>query len=297
MKESDQAKRLMLAKKLYLHGYQHSFIRDEISRMLAVHNFDNTIELILRILADMSRAEYNSYKVGFPTLLKHARSFYKYKSNNKALPLEGEIIQLHMLRNTIQHSGSVPDIITVDRFRDVTEKFLRDIMKNIFNLKYEDLSLALLIRNSKLKKNVKKAEKLLEEKKFEDSIVTCDEVLIDATFEVGNVILAAGELTGYWGIEEYRDIICEEYPDKYKENELLYKLAKDVSQSFLDIGQASTSIQFLDWYRVDFLRHRKIIDKIRQKSSIAEEELRDQAVLSLQFVTNLILKWQEEGIL
>ena len=86
------------------------------------------------------------------------------RPNSKTLPLEGEIIQLRILRNTIQHSGSVPDIITVDRFRDVTEKFIRDIMKNVFNLKYEDLSLALLIKNSKPKMNVKKAEKLLEEK-------------------------------------------------------------------------------------------------------------------------------------
>ncbi len=297
MKKIDPVKRLVLAKKLYLHGYQHSFIRDEISRMLAMHNFDNAVELILRILTDMSKAKYDSYNVGFLTLLKHARSFYECKTSSRALPLEGEIMQLHTLRNTIQHSGSVPDIITVERFRDITEQFLRDVTKNVFDLEYEDLSLSLLIGNSKLRENVKKAEKLLGERKFKDSLLSCDEVLTDAVSEVGNVFGVAGELTAHWGIEKYVDVIREEYADAYKENGLLHKLAKDVSQSFLDIGKASTSMQFLDWYRIDFLRHRRVIGKIDQGNNIGEEELRDQAVLSLQFVTNLVLKWQEEGIL
>ena len=43
--------RLVLAKKLYLHGCAHSNLKDQVSRMLAVHHFDNAVEMVLKCIA------------------------------------------------------------------------------------------------------------------------------------------------------------------------------------------------------------------------------------------------------
>ena len=52
-------------------------------------------------------------------------------------------------------------------------------------------------------------------------------------------------------------------------------------------------MQFLDEYRADFLRYRQIVETLDE---LSEEELRDKAQFCLNFATNLIRKWQEEGI-
>ena len=52
-------------------------------------------------------------------------------------------------------------------------------------------------------------------------------------------------------------------------------------------------MQFLDESRMDFLRHRQIIETLED---LTGKELKDSAEFSLNFITNLILKWQEEGM-
>ena len=49
MTESEM-RRLVLAKKLYLHGCSHTFNKDQISRMLAIHHFDITVDMILECI-------------------------------------------------------------------------------------------------------------------------------------------------------------------------------------------------------------------------------------------------------
>ncbi|MBF8303207.1 MAG: hypothetical protein HW396_1488 [Candidatus Dadabacteria bacterium] len=46
-----EIRRLVLAKKLYLHGCGHASAKDEVSRMLAIHNFDNAVEIVLKCVA------------------------------------------------------------------------------------------------------------------------------------------------------------------------------------------------------------------------------------------------------
>jgi hypothetical protein len=72
------------------------------------------------------------------------------------------------------------------------------------------------------------------------------------------------------------------------------KLASEFSDAVLEVGRIATSMQFLDNYRADFLRHRSTINRL---DKLSKEELGDAASSSLDFVTNLMLKWQIEGVL
>ncbi len=71
-------------------------------------------------------------------------------------------------------------------------------------------------------------------------------------------------------------------------------VAKELSKAILQLGQAVTGMQFLDEYRMDFLKHRQIIETL---DDLSDNELKDSAEFSLNFVTDLILKWQAEGML
>jgi len=88
-------------------------------------------------------------------------------------------------------------------------------------------------------------------------------------------------------------VLGQDYLQKYRKKDY-FELARELRGAILQWGQATTGIQFLDEYSMDFLKHRQIVESLEDFS---DEELNDNAEFSLNFVTSLILKWQEEGML
>lgn len=280
--------RLILAKKLYAHGCSHASAKDEVSRMLAIHHFDNSVEIVLKCVA-------TKYE-----LVSASRQEYKFKDlwNELVqpyvnLPLKDQMFSLHDLRNLIQHQGDIPSIEAVIKYRGYVEDFFHKVYSEIFNVSYEELYLSRLIDNVKLKRQVLDAEAAFERKKFKRCIELCDTAFISAIFEEADIFGSAGMLTGYWGAaDELKGIFSENYSEKYKEKDF-YELARELSKAILQLGQAATGMQFLDEYRMDFLKHRRIIETLEDSPN---KKFKDSAEFSLNFVTNLILKWQEEGM-
>lgn len=111
-------------------------------------------------------------------------------------------------------------------------------------------------------------------------------------FDIGDLVKKAGILTAYWGVEKLPDIIRDNYADDFKDPELR-RVAADLSKAILELGKNATVMQFLDNYRMDFIIHRKIVDEL---DNLKADELKAAAMHSLNFVTNIILKWQDEGV-
>jgi len=296
----NEIRKLVLAKKLFLHGCDHSFQKDAISRMIAIHNFDNAIEMVLDCVVTKfnlvlnGKSDKKSKKYwGFHDYLNAIKS-----SNKVKLPLENQIKELRDIRNGVQHRGDIPDIAMVIKYKGYTEDFLKEIIMDAFSIPYEELSLSTLIENRKLKEKVLKAEKAFEKKEYKDCIlVVADEVLSSATFEESDVFGIAGELSGMWGAgDEYKRIISGDYIDKFKDtdSDKINDFVNDTSKAILQLGQLSTAMQFLDEYRVDFIKFWRMV---RMVEEIPQDELKENAQFSLSFATNLILKWQEEGVL
>lgn len=280
---TSEIKRLVLAKALYLHGCAHAFRGDSVSRMLAIHHFDNAIEIILKTLATRKRVRPNKQYFDFPELLKKIVD----------LPLKEQLRDLHSVRNNIQHQGDIPSIESVIKYKGYTEDFLREICNDQFNISYEQLFLSQLIDSEALRSQAIKAEEAFEKQEYKLCIEQCDEVLLSTVFEKADVFFAAGELTGCWGAsDELRAVLRENYAEKYK-GEDFYDLARELRGAILQWGQAATSMQFLDEYRMDFLKHRQMVKALDE---LSDSELRDNAELSLNFVIGLILKWQEQGV-
>lgn len=284
-----ELRKLALAKYIFLHGCNHAANKHEISRMLAIHHFDFAVEMVLKTIALKHGISFSPKQdVGFREL------WNRITKKNVRLPLETEIFDLHYERNQVQHSGAIPSFEDVIRFRDVVESFLKKVIENEFNLSFDKLSLSQLIKNTQLRDLVQEAERLFENGKYEECILTCDEALINATFDVGKVFRKAGMLTRYFGAaDELIRVIDRNYAEKYRNREF-YSLAKDLSRAILQLGQATTGMQFLDEYRVKFIEFRKLIENLEH---IPKEKLEEKARFALNFVIELILKWQEEGVI
>ncbi len=210
------------------------------------------------------------------------------------LPLKEQIFSLHDVRNLAQHAGVVPPFEEVIKFKGYVEDFLKIVVENEFGIKFDELSLAELVENEQLKNKIREAEQAFSRGDYEECISKCADAFMDAAFDIGNVFEKAGMLTRYFGADkELIDVISKNYPEKYKDKEF-YELTKELSKAIHQLGMASTGMQFLDEYRSDFIRFMKILN---QGDKASQDELKEWAYFSLDFVTNLILKWQDEGLL
>jgi hypothetical protein len=280
-----EIRRLVLAKMLYLHGCTHASRKDGVSRMLAIHHFDNAVEIALRCVATKHGTKTAKKQLYFEDLLEEIGS----------LPLKEQMRGLHRgVRNAVQHQGDIPSMESVIKYRGYAEDFFKAICRDMFGVPYEELFLSVLIENEKVRQQVLKAEEAFGKEEFKLCIELCDDALTLASFEEADVFQSAGMLTGYWGAsEELRMVLSQDYLEKHKETDH-FELARELRGAILQWGQATTGMQFLDEYRMDFLRHRQIVENLED---LPDEELKLDAEFCLNFVTSLVLKWQEEGLL
>ncbi|MCI0330164.1 MAG: hypothetical protein L0196_04335 [candidate division Zixibacteria bacterium] len=257
--------------------------------MLAILNFDYSVEMILKCVATTHN------------IISSARGDYKFKDlwdeivkKGLILPLKGQIFALHELRNIVQHQGSIPSIEDVSKNKTYTQDFIGSVCSEIMNLPFEKLYLSVLIKNEKLRTKILDAEKALDKQELKKCIKLCEEALKLAFFEESDVFELAGELTGYLGAsKELKKVISNNYPEQYKEKDY-YLPTRDLSRALLQLGQGVASMQFLDEYRIDFLKHRRAFETL---NNLSDKELQSFAESSLSFITNLFLKWQEDEIL
>ena len=284
-----EARKLVLIRGIFLHGCAHANSKDEISRVLAVHHFDFSVEMMLKCIA----VKHN--------IASSAKQEFKFKDlwneitkKGIKLPLKSRMFELHEERNLVQHAGIVPSLEDVVNFKGYVESFLEQVAEQEFEISFKELSLTQLIENDELRKIVQKAENLFENEKYKECILKCNDALIKASFDVADIFGKAGALMGYFGAgEELKKVIDKKYAKQFKEKEF-YILAKNLSNALLQLGQASTSMQFLEEFKSKFIEFRELVDNLE---NIPKEELREKARFSIDFITSLILKWQEEGLI
>ena len=152
-------RRLVLVKRLHLEAEKYSDDDTEFGRIISIILLDNCIEQLL-VLVCHHLNEKITDKDNFDTLWKKCDTALN-KRMNYALPYYNQMTRLHRIRNNAQHSGIVPDSSEVKECKQYTLDFLRESIKQIFEIELSELYLSLLIKNQKVKECLIEAENYL----------------------------------------------------------------------------------------------------------------------------------------
>jgi len=251
--------------------------------MLAIHHFDNSIEILLKCIATKRGSQSQKPQNEFEHLL-----------SLPDVPLKEQIRGLHRARNAAQHQGDIPSYDTVIKYKGYVEDFFKEACIQEFNIPFEEVFLCQLVENDKLKEKLLQAESSYNNQDYMQCITLCEEVFTSVVFDEANIFYTGGQLSSYWGAsEELKMVLQQGYPEKYKNKEF-YGLAKELHGAINQLTSVTIGTQFLGDYRMDFLRHRKVIENIE---TLSASDLKENAPFSLNFVVNIILRWQADGLL
>lgn len=162
-------RRLIYVKKLYLHGHEHIPYQTEFDRMIAIHHFDNAVELLLKCaVSRLGVAPKRPLHLSFPNL-------WNLVDEKVPLPKKTEMFQLHKFRSDVQHWGVSPfSTEVVNRFDVYVSDFLREVMKDVFGLDFEELFISSLVEDKTFRKILTIAEKAFEKGDYEKSMRFAD---------------------------------------------------------------------------------------------------------------------------
>ena len=157
------------------HAQQHASIGNEFDIMISLHNLDNAIEYILKIIILHLDIEEKTGK----SVLDNAQlngligDINKYLSSNNAGGLShvAEIKMIRQLRNLVQHSITYPKA-DIDRYMEIGQSFFEKSLMKFFGLTISELAYSTLINDSVLKQHLYDAETALETQEYLKAVVS-----------------------------------------------------------------------------------------------------------------------------
>jgi len=164
-------KKLVYVKRLHMHAQEHMLNGTDFDKMLAIHHFDNAVELLLKCVA----AEYeislgDPLRLTFHNLWREVSKEYKQRLGSE-LPKKTEIFQLHRIRTDVQHWGISPfSLEFVKDFDEYTHDFVQKILNSVFGLKYDELFLSSLVKDSKIRTLLTDAERHFADEALKEAI-------------------------------------------------------------------------------------------------------------------------------
>jgi len=151
--------RLMFAKRMYLHGVEHSEKQDSFARAIAIHHFHAAAETAAKaLLLRLGIRTKKSLNIEFEVMLTEVDQHLK--SRGAGLPLRQEMRNLNTVRNLIQHHA-YEGVEKVDEMRYFTRAFLDKVYQDCFGLAFERLSLGDLIHSEEIRTRIKEAEEYM----------------------------------------------------------------------------------------------------------------------------------------
>jgi len=174
-------RRLVYVKKLYLHGQEHISYQTEFDRLIAIHHFDNAVELLLKCIATQFDVTFDRpLHVSFYDLWERVNE--KYQRNiGSELPKEAEMFQLHDLRCDVQHLGLSSFSSEVVTRSDVyVSDFVTQVMRDVFGIDFKELFISSLVKDTTLRKILATAEKAFEEEDYTKCVRYADAAFNEA---------------------------------------------------------------------------------------------------------------------
>jgi len=288
-------RRLLLCKQLYKHALNHSYQKGAINKMIAVHNFHNSIEILLKaiVLKYEIRGE-KQLNIEFEVLLTEIDKFEGLKSKNLKLSYRQDIRNLNQSRNLVQHHAYEPEDSTMELWRVITKKFCTKTFNDYFDFDFEKFSSIDMISDSNLKKLLKMSWKCFEENDFKRSLHYSRVAFDFALDSISNIL----SLKTYSPIIDDLNIQNEETQKavSYLQNEILN------SKYFASVLSTGTSfielLKFENWTpRILFGESTYIIHFASNTETAPGYEITKESTnWVFDFTIEQIINWQLYGI-
>lgn len=161
----------MFSKRLYLHGSLHSDKNTELDRFLAIHHFDNSIELFLKIIATQENVSSKKRQdFMFKDLWNEVNIKLEKKTSPYTLPLKDQMFNIHETRNLAQHQGDAPSFETVVKYKGYLKDFFVKCFSDIFSIEFDKVYESILILDKKIRNALIEAEENLQKDNFKESM-------------------------------------------------------------------------------------------------------------------------------
>lgn len=174
--------KLALAKQLFQHAVTQASHDTVTSRILAVMSFDLSIETLMRTAVaslDATRTPAD----GFAGLIQQLDSLLSSASLG-SLPDRGSVIQVHSVRNDVQHRARQPSSIEVSDARTYTRDFMRKTVQIVWDLSIDSVSLVDLVNHQTLREYLANAERHFHDREF---TLSAEQACIAVTRAIGYV--------------------------------------------------------------------------------------------------------------
>jgi hypothetical protein len=277
---------LTRARQFLTHALSHSHGISSLDRMVTIHGLDSSIENLLRItvrhLDIETAAGKNLDSTELSNLAGEVNRFLK-EEHDFVLPYLSEIKDIRKIRNLVQHGmvDAGPDIL---RFRTITERFFDKLLMGIFGIGREEIRVSSVVENTEVKGHLAIAEQKMDEDDFLMSVVSSRNAFESAVFEkAGNFSFRLFALP------------------------VLLKASVDEKDSYWFYSYMLDEIKLLR-LGLDMNRYGRFLDYLRNipKEYRVEGESggvimqrpweRDDAHFCYSFVSEAVLKWQNEAI-
>lgn len=175
---------LIRANEFLNHAKEHSISGTDFDVMISIHNLDNALEYILRILIKHFDVE-NLMGITIETceidvLIGHLKRFFDDHSI-PALPFVQEIKLIRKQRNMVQHAitNPAPDLKI---YIGQGERFFERVLNKYFGIEESELRFSTLIQDEFIRNLIKEAEQKTLEKDYIGSIVASRDAFDYAVF-------------------------------------------------------------------------------------------------------------------
>lgn len=279
--EGDIMKMLIRANQFLEHAKTHAQSGSDFDIMIAIHNLDNAIEYMLRILIrHLEIEEATGKNIVTCELAQIIGDVQKFLKDNSAPQLSyvQELKMVRELRNMVQHAMINPASEAMT-YLNYGEKFFEKSLTKYFGLSKAELRFSTLITNDVLKAKLRCSEEKMDEGMFLESVVESRDAFDYARFiytsEFGGRIWNAPALT--------------EIKSSYSN---LYRMLDDMNESIklnsLNINMSKYS-HYCEYIRCIPREYRA---DWSGNTVLQQEWNKQDAEFCYLFVANALLDWQ-----
>ena len=272
---------LIRANQFLNHAKEHALSNTEFDVMIAIHNLDNALEYILRILIkhfDIESVEGRNVESSEIDQLIGIISKFFAKNTLPALPYASDIKLIRKQRNLVQHAITNP-ASEMKIYIANGEKFFSRTLERYFGIQLSDLHFSTLIEDSFVKDLITSAEQKITNKKYIEAIVDVRDAFDYATFQ--NPLYRFGELSSGPAIVEARNSGAEIPPFLEYIHDTLWMTALSV-----DMGKYNRYLEYTKYIPHEYCKDHAIQYVLQRKW-----EKRDADFCYL-FVCDTLLQWQ-----